>query len=319
MKNKVLTLRSRGGGSAKVSGTSGAIHSSAYSPQDQKSEPEDSSMKHKVLTLRARGGAKISATRAYPAEDVTSKSEATEPFRLLDLPSELRLKIYALIFHSCPDVIDLDPDNYKNIHRKLSILYASRQIHGEASHLLYSTRTFRIFPCIDRYFKSKRPLLARLSPRCRNSISSLELRLGPGFASPPKNWAVTESLGLKDATNVRILKVMVQVDTSDPMFNGYRARGLGESFYEDFSKSLLDKILEAVPSIREVQLDAWTSINKDGPMISGLTSVVNQHRKVISWGPERGWTNEKGKEVIDLRIAAKPIVIRIPPEVTVVS
>lgn len=315
MKNKVLALRSRGG-SAKVSGS--GIHLSTYPPEDLKLEPEAASMKHKVLTLRARGGAKISATRSYPPEDLKSESEITKPFRLLDLPSELRLKIYALVFHSCPEVIDLDGDNYKNIHRKLSILYASRQIHREASHLLYSTRTFRIFPCIDRFFKSKRPLLARLSPRCRNSISSLELRLGPGFASPPKNWAVTESLGLKDATNVRILKVMVQVDTSDPMFNGYRARGLGDTFYEDFSKSLLDKILEAVPSINEVQLDAWTSIRKDGPMISGLMSVVKQHKKVISWGPERGWSKDNAKEVIDLGIAKSP-AIQLLPEVTVIS
>ncbi|KAL5345416.1 hypothetical protein ACLOAV_009787 [Pseudogymnoascus australis] len=276
-------------------------------------------MKHKVLTLRPRGRAKISEASAYPPEDVESESEASKkPFRLLDLPTELRLKIYALVFHSCPDVIDLDGDNYKNIHRKLSILYASRQIHEEASHLLYSTRTFRIFPCVDRFFKSKRPLLARLSPRCRNSISSLELRLGPGFASPPKSWAVTESLGLKDATNVRMLKVMVQVDTSDPMFIGYRARGLDDSFYEDFSKALLENILVAVPSINEVQLDAWPSIQKEGPMISGLMGVVKQHRKVISWGPERGWSKEKGKDVIDLAIA-RPPVIRALPKVAVIS
>ncbi|KFX87905.1 hypothetical protein V495_05792 [Pseudogymnoascus sp. VKM F-4514 (FW-929)] len=316
MKNKVLTLRSRGGG-AKVSG-SGGIHSSAYPPEDLKSEPEASSMKHKVLTLRPGGRARISETSAYPPEDVKSEPATTQPFRLLDLPTELRLKIYALVFHSFPDVIDLDEDNYRNIHRKLSILYASRQIHGEASHVLYSSRTFRVFPCNGRFFKSKRPLLARLSPRCRSSISSLELRLGPGFASPPKSWAVTDSLGLKDATNVRILKVMVQVDTSNPMFNGYRARGLGDTFYEDFSKTLIEKILEAVPSINEVQLDAWPSIEKDGPMISGLMSVVKQHQKVISWGPESGWSKEKEKDVIDLGIA-KPPVIRVLPEVTVIS
>lgn len=129
---------------------------------------------------------------------------------------------------------------------------------------------------------------------------------------------MTESLGLKDAISVRILKVMVQVDTSDPMFNGYRARGLDDSFYEDFSKALLDNILEAVPSINEVQLDAWVSIQKDGPMISGLVGVVKQHRKVISWGPERGWSKEKGKDLIDLGIA-KPPVIRVLPEVAVIS
>lgn len=286
-------------------------------------------MRRKVLTLRPRG-AGATAVAISPnhssarssthvvTEDQDLQPEKREAFRLLDLPSELRLKIYALVFKSVPDVIDLDPDNYRSIHRSLSILHTSRQIHGEASHFLYSTKTFRIFPCHGRFFSTKKPLLSRLSPRCRNSLSSLELRLGPGFASPPKTWAVTETLGLKDTTNVRVLKVMVQVDTSNPIFIGYRAKGADDGFYELFSRNLLDRILCAVPSITEVQFDAWSSIQKNGAMMTALLGVVNKHRKVISWGPERGWANEKGKDIADLGIA-KTSAMRSLPEVVVVS
>jgi hypothetical protein len=282
-------------------------------------------MNHSVLTLRTRGGGagrsgtSTPQSSAYPSDDESPTQEEIKAFRLLDLPSELRLKIYGILFQTIPDVIDLDPDNFRNIHRKLFILYVSKQINAEASHFLYSTNTFRIFPCHPgRFFKTKRPLLARLSPRCRASISSLELRLGPGFANPPKGWAVTEGLGLKDAVNVRILKVMVQVDTSNPIFNGFRAKGAEDAFYENFSKGLLDKVLTSVPSINEVQFDAWSSVQKDGAMLRALLDVANKHKKLISWGPESGWDKEKGKDWANI-ILAETAMIGVLPEVAVIS
>lgn len=283
-------------------------------------------MKHSVLTLRSRGRDSVATTprsstypSACPSEDEESTSEPIKPFRLLDLPSELRLRIFGILFQTIPEVIDLDPDNFRSIRRHLYILFVSRQIQREASHLFYSTKTFRLFPCHPgRFFKTKRPLLARLSPRCRASISSLELRLGPGFANPPKGWAVTEALGLKDTVNVRTLKVMVQVDTSNPIFNGFRAKGADDGFYEDFSKSLLDEVLKAVPSIIEVQFDGWPGVQKDGAMMRGLLGVANKYQKLISWGPERSWAKERGKDWSDI-IPAKPSVIRVLPEVAVQS
>jgi hypothetical protein len=286
-------------------------------------------MNQSVLTLRAPGGALgVSGTyapqssecpSAYASEDDEATQVVRKPFRLLDLPSELRLKIYGILFQTIPDVIDLDPDNFRNIYRKLYILYVSRQINAEASHLFYSTSTFRIFPCHSgRFFKTKKPLLARLSPRCRASISSLELRLGPGFASPPKGWAVTETLGLKDAVNVRILKVMVQVDTSNAIFNGFRAKGAEDDFYENFSKDLLEKVLTSVPSIVDVQFDAWPGVQKDGAMLRALLDVANKHKKFISWGPERGWDKEKGKGWADV-VMRKTAVMRVLPKIAVVS
>lgn len=240
------------------------------------------------------------------------------PFRFLDLPAEVRVMVYRLLFATCPDVIDLDPGNFRDIHRKQAIFYVCKQLYNEASHHFYSTKTFRIFPCYPgRFFKTKKPLLARMSPRCRASLTQLELRLGPGFANPPRGWVVNDALGLKDMTSVRVLKIMVQIDTSNPIFKGFRAKGEKEEFYENFSKSLLDQILEAVPSIEEVQIDAYPSVLKDGAMITALLSIARaKHNKKITWGPERGWDKEKTTDILD-SLLTKTAALRIRPEVSV--
>jgi len=258
---------------------------------------------HSVITVQKFGSAQSTPTSSaypstYPSEDEEEPSEKIKSFKFLDLPSELRNKIYGMVFQSAPATIDLDPDNFRNIHRKFSLFLVSRQVHDEASHHFYSTHTIRLFPCHPgRFFKSKKPLLARLSPRYRASLTSFELRLGPGFAAPPRGWVVNDALGLKDSVSVRILKVMVQVDTSNPIFNGFR--GGDDGFYETFSKNLLDQVLSSVSSIVEVQFDAWSSVQKGGAMMRALLAVANKHHKLISWGPERGWNDQKDEDWVD--------------------
>lgn len=260
----------------------------------------------------------------YPSEEDDDEEpkpivkKKRQPFRFLDLPAELRVKVYSYLFASCPDVVDLDPGNFRDIHRKQAIFFVSRQVHREASHYFYSSRTFRIFPCYPgRFFKTKKPLLARMSPRCRSQLTSLELRLGPGFANPPRGWVVNDALGLKDMVNVRKLKVMVQIDTSNPFFKGFRAKGEKDEFYENFSKTLLDKVLAAIPTIHEVQIDAYESVQKDGAMITALLEIARtKHNKKISWGPERGWDKEKTVDIID-SILSRTAALRIRPEVAV--
>jgi len=107
---------------------------------------------------------------------------------------------------------------------------------------------------------------------------------------------VNEALGLKDCTNVRVLKVFVEVDTSDAMYDGHRRY---EGFYERFSADLLEAVLKEVPSIKVVEFDAWDVIKRNGPMISGLGEVVAGYEKVVGWGPERGWDKESDQVWLD--------------------
>ncbi|KAL1840795.1 hypothetical protein VTK73DRAFT_3666 [Phialemonium thermophilum] len=215
---------------------------------------------------------------------------ASQTFRFMDLPSELRLKIYGFHFEESGPVVDLDPDNYKRIHKKLALLRVCRTVYHEASHYFYSTRTFRVFPtCPGRFFKTKRPLLARLNARQRACITSLELRLGPGWNKPPRGWVVNDALGLADCVNVRFLTVFVECDPSDNVFKGFRK---ADGFYEGFSRNLLNDVLGRLPFLERVYFDAWKSVKKSGAMMRGLFEVAVARGRRICWGPERGWTDQ---------------------------
>jgi hypothetical protein len=212
----------------------------------------------------------------------------------MELPSELRIEIYAYHFEGTGSVIDLDSDNYKRIHQKLAILRTCRAIYQEASHVFYSTRTFRIFPTQPgRFFKTKKPLLARLKTRQRSSLTSLELRLGPGWNKPPRGWVVNPALGLAECVNVRKMTVFVECDPSDNVFKGFRK---ADGFYESFSRELLDQVLAEMPFVQSVHFDAWSSVKKSGAMMVGLFEVAKARGRAICWGPERNWTDHDGDD-----------------------
>ncbi|KAI9648086.1 hypothetical protein NHQ30_002715 [Ciborinia camelliae] len=270
-------------------------------------------MRHHTLTIRnhrrAIASTPVSGSTtpnssvypsAYPsdAEDIThtNSRKTKQSFPFLALPSELRTKIYTLIFAPFPPVIDLDPTTFSIIHRHklLSLFSVCKQLYNESSHHFFSTHTFRIFPIHPgRYFKTKKPLLARLPPRYRNSITTLELRLGPGWNKPPRGWVVTPLLGLLDCTSVRVLKIFVECDPSDAIFKGFR---VGDGFYEGFCQELLEGILRDVKGIQTIEFDAFPGVQRSGDMMSGLREVVERHKKVVGWGPERGWGVEKAGE-----------------------
>ena len=238
---------------------------------------------------------------AYPTEDEDENAQGAkvQPFRFLALPSELRNKIYSLVYSTAPAVIDLDPHTFALLHRQklLSLFRVSRQLHNEAAHHFSSTHTFRLFPTYPgRYLKTKKPLLARLPAHYRASMTSLELRLGPGFNNPPQGWIVNDALGLADCTNVRVLKVFVECDPSDGIFKGFR---MGDGAYERFSAALLDSVLKEVASITVVEFDAYPSVKRTGDMMSHLGEVVVKHEKVVGWGSERGWDKDSDQLWLD--------------------
>ncbi|KAM4068176.1 3 exoribonuclease family protein [Hirsutella rhossiliensis] len=213
----------------------------------------------------------------------------SKPFPFILLPSELRIKVYEHYFGHADDVLDLGPDNYKCIHKLLGLMRVCKQIHAEATHLFYSTRSFRIFPTYPgRYFKTKKPLLARLKPRQRQCLTSLQLRLGPGWNAPPRGWVVNDALGLQDCANVHKLSVYVECDPSDGFFKGFRH---SEGFYEGFSRKLLANIIDDLPCLHAIEFDARSCVKKSGAMMHGLLDVAVQSQRLIRWGPERGWTD----------------------------
>lgn len=221
------------------------------------------------------------------------KRKKIPPFRFFDLPSELRLRVYDFHFANVGDVLDLDHDNRERIHKKLIIFKTCRQMYQEASYALYSTHAVRIFPIWGKFFKSKKPLLARMSANQRSSLSTLELRLGPGWNRPPRGWVVNEALGLKGCVNVHRIKVFVECDPSNDVFKGFRH---SDGFYENFSKNLLEAILQEMPWCRLVEFDANPSVRKNGAMMTGLFETTTKMDCKLAWGPEKGW--DDGEEYI---------------------
>lgn len=229
---------------------------------------------------------------ACPSEDESDlpprpkKAPAPKGFNFLDLPPELRLRVYDYHFAGCGPVIDLEPDNHRRIHRKLALVRACRQIYLEAAPFFYGRFTFRVFPVYPgRFLKTKKPLLARLSANQRAWISSLELRLGPGFNAPPRGWVVNDALGLRQCMRARKLRVYVEIDPSDSALKGFRR---ADGFYEEFSSRLMREILASVPTIEVVEFDAFPSVKISGAMMQGLLGTISPAHQ-LAWGPDRGW------------------------------
>lgn len=260
--------------------------SSAYpSTHTSEVETEDQVNKLQIASL----------TLDTPLIPLNRKSRMTAtPFPFLSLPSELRVKVYEHYFRDADTVLDLDPDNYKRMHKTLGFMRVCKQIHAEATHFFYSSRSVRIFPTYPgKYFKSRKPMLARLKPIQRQCLTNLELRLGPGWSAPPRGWVVNDALGLKDCSSVKKLTVFVECDPSDGIFKGFRR---SEGFYEGFSRNLLSSVLDEMPHVDVVEFDAWNSVKKTGAMMCGLLDVANGSKRLIGWGPQRGWTDGPEKE-----------------------
>ena len=194
-------------------------------------------------------------------------------FPFFRLPYELRSKILLYVI-KIPRIIDLDPINYRAAHQRLHLFLTCKRLHHETSCLFYGSHTFRIFPTHGRFFAPKTiPLLARLPTHYREDINSLELRLGPGWNSPPKSWWVDSRLGLEEMKNMRTLHVFVELDPSHDVFKGFR---LGKNFFTDFAAHLLEEIVRRLPNLVQITFDAWPSVMREGPLMKRLVEVAKK-------------------------------------------
>lgn len=270
---------------------------SAADPSTNASEVEhdlDEDISKQLDGLTVSGTAPTTAPAA--ADEEKKKRGVKKPFRFMDLPGELRAVIYGFHFADVPRVIDLEPGNHRRIQRTLCIVRTCRTLYNEAAYFFYSTRTFRMFPIYPgRYFKTKKPLLARLNARQRSWITSLELRVGPGWGNPPKGWVVNPALGLADCVNVRNLIMYVEVDPSDAFYNGFRR---ADGFFEGFCQTLLSNTIAGLHNVDTVVFDAYTGVKKSGAMMRGLLDLATTSGMLIRWGPDRGWTDHDEEEAV---------------------
>jgi hypothetical protein len=51
-------------------------------------------------------------------------------------------------------------------------------------------------------------------------------------------------------------------------------------------------ILEQVPRLKIVEIDAFPGIKQSAPLISALKEMVEYAGKTLVWGPLRGWEKE---------------------------
>ncbi|KAI4140813.1 MAG: hypothetical protein L6R39_005646 [Caloplaca ligustica] len=250
----------------------------------------------------------MSSTQEIPAFASRSSSPPIQPivehkpFRFLDLPFELRSKILSLLLCTDTRTIDLDPSNHRTSTPRLNLFLVSKRFGYEAYHVFYAGHTFRVFQTHGRFLgKRAEPLLARLPTHYRKALTSLELRLGPGWSDPPKPWFVSDRLGLEDCTSVRTLRVFVEVDPSSPVFKGFR---LNRHFFTDFSGTLFRQVMERLPVLDTVEFDAYPSVDRDGALMTRLLQETKDADKKVAWGSQREWGDSLADKLEKARLKA---------------
>ncbi|KAM5443515.1 hypothetical protein MferCBS31731_001288 [Microsporum ferrugineum] len=229
---------------------------------------------------------------AKGANGLSRDPEQKNECRIFDLPWELRCKVYSYVFSGPPRIVKPIRQSHKRSdkelasptfgrHRRTSIMLVSRRFHDDVSQYLYSSYTFRIFPI--QHQPSIVPNVCDLAPRYKSAVRVLRLVLGSSWTEPPESWVVNEKLGLKSMERVHTLEILVLCDPSNPMFEPFR---ISKDFYTKFSCRLLHGILQDLPDLRYVVIDGYSSIERNGGLVSGLVQEIQATKKKIRWaGP----------------------------------
>ena len=239
-----------------------------------------------------------------PSDDSESEQEpeVREPFPLLDLPSEIRLRVYHFVLFTptrksgaAKNAGTVGSSAKKSKHiaptsHRIALFLVSRRVHDEASHLFYSSQIFRLFPVQDF---SRRPTVRALPRRHRPSVTTIELILGNSWTAPPRSWIVNQGLGLHDMALTRTLKIFIECDPSQPIFEGFR---VSKDYYTEFAGNLMQQILERLPGLVQVEFDGYPSVRKSGDLMLRLLDETRMANKKVLWGPERGWTDHEDND-----------------------
>jgi len=139
-----------------------------------------------------------------------------------------------------------------------------------------------------------------LPVKYRQAINSVELLLGPGWHKPPRCHNVLPALGLRDCTSLRTIKMWVDCDPTDNVFNGFRGPNATEDTYVWFCCDMLHGILEQVPSMELVEIDHDNRVKKESPLTAALQRKTEEFQKRFRWGPVRSASAIKDKESMDV-------------------
>jgi hypothetical protein len=249
------------------------------------------------------------ATQPKPKPKTTRQS-----FRFKDLPAEIRLRIYEFAL-SVDRSIDLTAWNITNVAPLLRVFLTSHQIYEEAYRVFYAVNTFRIFSCDGKFFNAKKQLLSRLTPSYRACLTSIELRLGPGWTKPPKHWMLTPKMGLSKCTGLRQLKIFAELDPESSRICQEWMKN--HRSYTAFSRELVVGILTAAPTITEVWFDGFPSVLKEGPLITTLLDETKRFGKRITFGPLRGWDKVRIEPAVDMDSLVKGTAALVLTQVSV--
>lgn len=211
--------------------------------------------------------------------DEIDLSTPISPFRFFELPAEVRNEIYALLLFSSAGYRRSDGTKKS----RTSILAVSKRAHLEATYVLYTSSTFKIFPIQDFV---QEPLVQELRPIYRSMVTKVEMLVGSSWTSPPKSWRVSKLLAkrLSRLTSLQTLKVFVEVDPSEPDFEKYR---ISLDFYTDFCGDLFRDLLVALPLVKFVEVNGNPGVNTRGPLVTRLVKEAEAKGKMLTLGPTK--------------------------------